>query len=361
MTTILKPKQGLSAPVVLNIPKQWNSEWFRRFITNYLQNADVRNTVGATGGSFNNPPTQQTVASAVAVFTRTAAGSVPAPGGSGTIRFIREDGTWAVPTAGTGTVTSVASGVGVVATPNPITTTGSLAVDQSFAPTWTHAHIFAPSAAGTAIDIVSSNGGGTGIDLEIARNGTTANTFQGGPNLLLLDSSAATQNAVLQYSGGQVELWLTNAGNPAGAQIIRVLSSLAIQGRGPTNGMTDMTPDSGSFTGTLTGGTTSPTMTIEWSRQGNDVTMVFGGQAVTSNSTSFTITGLPAALQPVSFSPQLSPCTAAFDNSVQFFTCQAQISAGSGTISLSKNGSTTGWTAAGTKALNSFNFSYSIR
>lgn len=54
--------------------------------------------------------------------------------------FLRGDGTCA--TAGAGTVTSVSGGVGITATPNPIVGAGSLAVDQTFTPTWTGLHTF---------------------------------------------------------------------------------------------------------------------------------------------------------------------------------------------------------------------------
>lgn len=55
----------------------------------------------------------------------------------------------------------------------------------------------------------------------------------------------------------------------------------------------------GSFTGTLTGCTTSPTATINWARVGNLVTLYFPAQLVgTSNSGAMSITGLPAALSP---------------------------------------------------------------
>lgn len=56
---------------------------------------------------------------------------------------------------------------------------------------------------------------------------------------------------------------------------------------------------SGSFTGTLTGCTTSPTATINWYRTGNLVTLYFTSNLqATSNSTSMTVTGIPASLRP---------------------------------------------------------------
>lgn len=60
---ILQPvKQGLSAPVVTSIPNDWSAAWFRNFITNYLQNADIRNASVGGGlsvgtGGFTQPAT----------------------------------------------------------------------------------------------------------------------------------------------------------------------------------------------------------------------------------------------------------------------------------------------------------------
>jgi hypothetical protein len=59
------------------------------------------------------------------------------------------------------------------------------------------------------------------------------------------------------------------------------------------------TQDSGSFSGTLTGCTTSPSATIYWNRSGGLVCLTLNtALTATSNATSLTITGLPAALWP---------------------------------------------------------------
>jgi hypothetical protein len=54
--------------------------------------------------------------------------------------FLRADGSCNV--AGSGTVTSVAAGNGLSASPSPITGAGTLSVDQAFAFTWTGIHTF---------------------------------------------------------------------------------------------------------------------------------------------------------------------------------------------------------------------------
>lgn len=60
---------------------------------------------------------------------------------------------------------------------------------------------------------------------------------------------------------------------------------------------------SASFVGTLTGLTTSPTTTIRYHRVGGLVRLNWSAQSATSNATSLTITGLPAAITPVNTSP----------------------------------------------------------
>jgi len=55
----------------------------------------------------------------------------------------------------------------------------------------------------------------------------------------------------------------------------------------------------GTFTGTLTGCTTSPTGALDWSLEGDVVTLEIPAIAATSNTTAATITGMPAGIRPV--------------------------------------------------------------
>lgn len=43
---------GISASSVKNIPKDWNAQWFRDFITQYLQHGDTRNATAGAGISI---------------------------------------------------------------------------------------------------------------------------------------------------------------------------------------------------------------------------------------------------------------------------------------------------------------------
>jgi hypothetical protein len=138
VTTRQPVKPGLSAPIVTSIPNIWSAAWFRNFITNYLQNADIRNATqgggvtvsgGGTGPATLTltplPPdsvlgnaTASTAAptavsaaqltSLINLFTATKKGAVPPPGLTRGF-FLRDDGTWqaiVIP------VSSVAGGVG---------------------------------------------------------------------------------------------------------------------------------------------------------------------------------------------------------------------------------------------------------
>lgn len=128
-------------------------------------------------------------------------------------------------------------------------------------------------------------------------------------------------------------------------------SSTTVTAFGPTAGsQQDLTPDTGSFTGTLTGCTTSPTATISFRRVGRMVTLFMPQLVATSNSTACTITGLPAALQPVT--TQGCSCNNFSDNGVNAGAgTQFQMVGASGTINLARNGNNNGWTAAGSKGV----------
>lgn len=188
-------------------------------------------------------------------------------------------------------------------------------------------------------------------DVTIGRAGSTANNVAQGPSINLNDTTNVT-NTILQNSGGQTELWQYNGG---WNQILRVTTGLAIQGRGPTNGMTDMTPDKGTFTGSMTGFTAAVSPSCSWVRQGNIVVLHIGtsGGSGTSNANTFTMTGLPAAIQTssvatrVAMDGQLVSDNGSFVGTVS--AVEALITGGSGTVTFLKGGLSTGWTAANTK------------
>jgi hypothetical protein len=143
-----------------------------------------------------------------------------------------------------------------------------------------------------------------------------------------------------------------------GANIVFQLGTTPIiNGRGPVAAaLVDMTPDTGTFTATLTGGTAANTCTARWTRIGNLVMLEICAQTVTSNATSFTMTGLPAAVQPTVTQHVPVANSSYEDNSVvAVSTIEAVFTASSGTITYWHNGASTGWTSSGVKGTVSVN------
>ena len=115
---------------------------------------------------------------------------------------------------------------------------------------------------------------------------------------------------------------------------------------------------SGTFTGTLTGCTTAPTATFNWTRTGNIIVVDLSvGLSATSNTTTCTITGLPSLIQPAR--TQAIPIVSVIDNSVGGLVGYISFAPASGTMTLAL-GATSGtrlqvspgnFTAAGTKGL----------
>jgi len=108
----------------------------------------------------------------------------------------------------------------------------------------------------------------------------------------------------------------------------------------------------GSYTGALQGCSTTPTGDVEWTRTGDVITLQVPFLSATSNSTSASITGMPAAIQP---SAQRACVAVTTDNGV---TSWGRILVEtSGTLTLHFQGSAT-FTASGTKAANACTIMY---
>lgn len=108
--------------------------------------------------------------------------------------------------------------------------------------------------------------------------------------------------------------------------------------------------NSGTFTGTLTGCTTAPTVTVKWVKNGNVITAIVPAVSGTSNSTACSITGMPSNLWP---------------NTAQTFGVGALTNASGGSspggilidtagvINLFVNSSASAFTGSGTKGISS--------
>jgi hypothetical protein len=111
----------------------------------------------------------------------------------------------------------------------------------------------------------------------------------------------------------------------------------------------------GTYNGTLTGFTTSPVTTIDYVVVGDLCTLNIAGQSGTSNATTFTITGMPAAARPVS----QRRCVVTIQNNGTHAFGLALIASG-GTITLSRDASGANWTASGVKGINFTTITYSL-
>lgn len=124
------------------------------------------------------------------------------------------------------------------------------AIDPAIVPTWTGVHTFSPSASASPSRALNSLNSGGGIDDEITRAASTANTVGAGPNTAWQDSGGGTFS-LIQHAGGQTELWQFNG---SWVQVYKVLTSHGVQFSGPI-GINGVTPPSQSTGwGTPTGG-----------------------------------------------------------------------------------------------------------
>lgn len=103
------------------------------------------------------------------------------------------------------------------------------------------------------------------------------------------------------------------------------------------NGGVDMTPDKGTFTGTLTGFSNSPSGTVNYIRMGNFVCLYITADIKgtnTSNATAMTMTGLPAALQPTN--PQAPFCANLLDNNNPSGPATGRVTISGGTLTFDR-------------------------
>lgn len=121
-------------------------------------------------------------------------------------------------------------------------------------------------------------------------------------------------------------------------------------------------PLSGAFTGTLTGISGTPAVACKWAiTAGRLVTLQVAGVTGTSNSTAFTLTGLPTVIRPATLLNQYLGCPygALANNGVTSgANGNCEITTG-GVMTFLLNGNPAGWTATGVKGVNNaFQISY---
>ena len=101
----------------------------------------------------------------------------------------------------------------------------------------------------------------------------------------------------------------------------------------------------GSFIATLTGCTTSPAAAVWYAYEGSCIDLKLPNLTATSNTTACTLTGLPAAIAPLS--SQFGCCL--LDNDGAYAPGNCEISGK--TITFYANGSATGFAKSGTKGV----------
>lgn len=227
VAAILPVKRGLSSPAVTSIPEQWDRQWFRYFIDNFLSNADIRNVSSTSGISVSgnvsgnsttgNSNTNVTISLAplapnsvlgnitavtappvainttqltalINLFSSTLSGAVPLSGG-GTINFLRADGAWANP--------STLASANPTAKVGPVVVNGAAItymrsdaappIDLTANYAWTGTHSFNPPIA------VAS--GGTGTTTPGLVNGTGIAITGTWPNQTITSTVVASTGA----------------------------------------------------------------------------------------------------------------------------------------------------------------------
>jgi hypothetical protein len=260
-----------------------------------------------------------------------------------------------------------------------VTTSGTNAttITRSISPTWTGTHVFQspPSFSGNInnvyfVPLSNSNAGNTAVAELTLQNDLGANfgiglLSSGFATTGLCTGCLATGNSVSVVHSGATggisiatnsseRIRVANAGNvtvnaPVSGTALAVSGS--VTGLGTVSGtQVDMSPDTGTFTSTYTGFTAGVTCTSTWSRIGKLVILTLCSATGTSNATTFTMTGLPSAIQPPALNQNVAlPPEQVNDNSATLTCCtDALIQGGSGTVTFRKTGAS-GWTAAGTK------------
>lgn len=144
------------------------------------------------------------------------------------------------------------------------------------------------------------------------------------------------------------------------------LQATAVQ----VGGVQVATQETGTFTGTLVGCTTSPTATINYRRAGNIVTLWFtsgGALTGTSNAITLAVSGIPAAIRPNSPAGriQYGICLGLTDNGSTVTTgvlCSVGIAGLEDRVTFYNNFQSGGFTSSGTKGitLNGFSITYGI-
>jgi hypothetical protein len=276
---------------------------------------------------------------------------------------------------------------------NFMTSDSAPPLSQAIAPTWTGLHIFngvggtpiVTNPAANQVGITIAGGTNTALKYLAQFTSAQASGFSGGL-LLRAGTTSADQALLVNNAANTVDFlrlkgdgsgtigasatagiqWSTVGGVTVNATsgvpftakanstaIFEALgtTSPTIEGYGPTAaGLVDMTPDTGTFTLTIHVGSVTNTGTARWARMGNIVGMILPVVTASSNGTTFTATGLPAAITPAHIQTVQVPDDCAQNNGVVIGQTTMRV-ATTGTMTFATVGSDTGWINPGANGI----------
>lgn len=209
----------------------------------------------------------------------------------------------------------------------------------------------------------------------VASHATTADIFAVTTGQLIDWTGTATTTAfpAAPQAGMFRELYCADAclftaganllieGIPSGTTITLAAGAL-VQVRSITTTQFKMTYSvSGTFTATGTGFAANPTATARYKVENGFVNLYIPQASLTgtSNSTDFTVTGLPASIAPSTILQKNLPLGEGLDNGAAT-NISAVINTAGGLINLYKGNLGTSWTASGTKTLRTSEFNYHV-
>lgn len=265
-----------------------------------------------------------------------------------------------VTTNGVTRLTVSSSGAVTIAAP-----TGATALAVTGSANQHTANFIASSTAGSSFGVLIEAGtNATDAALEILNQAASVNYFRvhgdGGTEVGAPtggNQGLGTLNATGLFVNGVAVGGAAAAGSLTGATLNATVVNSSLTSVGTLANLTVTNPivnsavaSTGSFTGTLTGGTTSPTTACQYTKIGNSVTLRLGAQTFVSNAGTFTVTGIPAAIQPAT--AKFTTATLATDSTTPLKSALGQVSGGTLTLYLASAVgvySSSGWTGSGTK------------
>lgn len=165
-----------------------------------------------------------------------------------------------------------------------------------------------------------------------------ANTNTGATTLNITPSGGAALTAKNVFSGGAACV---------GGELVAGVPAAVVYD-GTQYNLLNPAMTRGTFTASLTGCTTVPTVTAAYSKMNNTVVLVIPAMTATSNATTMTITGLPAAIQPAS--PKDGFPFVGTDNG-SLITNPARAALSGGTLTCYINFAGTPWTNVNAKGI----------